>query len=148
MQYLTILGSTGSVGASTLDVVARNLQQFEVVALSARSQIDVLFGQCCQFSPQFAVVFDETAASRLQEQLRNAGMSTEVLWGVQALERVAALPEVTTVVAAIVGIAGLRATLAAARSGKKYCWPTRSRWLPQELCSCLQCAAMVRSYCR
>ncbi len=119
MQYLTILGSTGSVGASTLDVVARNLQQFEVVALSARSQIDVLFGQCCQFSPQFAVVFDETAASRLQEQLRNAGMSTEVLWGVQALERVAALPEVTTVVAAIVGIAGLRATLAAARSGKK-----------------------------
>jgi 1-deoxy-D-xylulose-5-phosphate reductoisomerase len=119
MQYLTILGSTGSVGASTLDVVARNLQQFEVVALSARSQIDVLFGQCCQFSPQFAVILDETAASRLQEKLRNAGMPTEVLWGVQALERVAALPEVTTVVAAIVGIAGLRATLAAARSGKK-----------------------------
>lgn len=119
MQYLTILGSTGSVGVSTLDVVARNPQRFTVTALTARSQVDVLFDQCCRFTPRFAVVLDEMAAEDLRQQLRNAGMATEVLCGVAALERVATLPEVTTVVAAIVGIAGLRPTLAAARLGKK-----------------------------
>ncbi len=119
MQYLTILGSTGSVGVSTLDVVARNPNRFVVTALTAKSQIDVLFDQCCCFTPRFAVVLDEASAERLRLQLRDAGISTEVLCGIQALERVAMLPEITTVVAAIVGIAGLRPTLAAARSGKK-----------------------------
>jgi len=119
MQYLTILGSTGSVGTSTLDVIARNPQQFEVIALSARSQTDVLLDQCRRFTPRFAAVLDEASATRLQQQLHSTGTPTEVLWGAQALERIAALPEVTTVVAAIVGIAGLRSTLAAARSGKK-----------------------------
>ncbi len=119
MQNLTILGSTGSVGVSTLDVVARNPLHFQVTALTAKSQIDELYDQCCRFSPCYAVVLDEIAAHRLQQKLRNTGSSTEVLCGVHALERVAALPEVTTVVAGIVGIAGLRATLAAARSGKK-----------------------------
>lgn len=119
MQNLTILGSTGSVGVSTLDVVARNPLHFQVTALTAKSQIDALYDQCCRFSPCYAVVLDEIAAHRLQQKLRNTGSSTEVLCGVHALERVAALPEVTTVVAGIVGIAGLRATLAAARSGKK-----------------------------
>ena len=119
MEYLTILGSTGSVGVNTLDVVARNPGRFELIALTARSQIDMLFEQSCRFKPQYAVVLDESLASRLQQQLRDAGVPTEVLCGVQAMEQVAALPQVTTVVAAIVGIAGLRSTLAAARSGKK-----------------------------
>lgn len=119
MQHLTILGSTGSVGVSTLDVVARNPQRFTVAALAARSRDDVLFEQCRRFVPKHAVLLDPAAAERLQKNLRTAGLSTTVLCGAHELERVAGLPEVTTVVAAIVGIAGLRPTLAAARSGKK-----------------------------
>lgn len=119
MQHLTILGSTGSIGASTLDVVSRNPGRFAVQALTARSQDGVLFEQCCRFSPAYAVLLDQAAARRLKERLQSTGSTTEVLCGTEALERVAALPEVTTVVAAIVGIAGLRPTLAAARSGKK-----------------------------
>jgi 1-deoxy-D-xylulose-5-phosphate reductoisomerase len=119
MQYLTILGSTGSVGVSTLDVVSRNPGRFRVVALAARSQDELLFEQCRCFEPKHAVLLDSVAAERLQTRLRAAGLPTTVLCGASELERVAALPEVTTVVAAIVGIAGLWPTLAAARSGKK-----------------------------
>ncbi len=119
MQYLTILGSTGSVGVSTLDVVARNPERFTVTALAARSRDDVLFEQCRRFVPKHAVLLDPVAADRLQKNLRAAGLSTTVLCGASGLVRVAALAEVTTVVAAIVGIAGLRSTLAAAQSGKK-----------------------------
>ena len=119
MQHLTILGSTGSVGVSTLDVIARNPQRFAVTALAARSRDDVLFEQCRRFLPKHAVLVDPAAAERLQKQLKAAGLSTTVSCGASELECVAALPEVTTVVAAIVGIAGLRPTLAAARSGKK-----------------------------
>ena len=119
MQHLTILGSTGSVGVSTLDVVARNPRRFKVTALAARSRDDVLFEQCRRFEPEYAVLLDPVAAERLRTRLRAAGLSATVLCGTSELERVAALSEVTTVVAAIVGIAGLRPTLAAARSGKK-----------------------------
>lgn len=119
MQHLTILGSTGSVGVSTLDVVARNPGKFTVTALTARSRDDVLFEQCRRFGPQHAVLLDSAAAERLQKKLKAAGLPTTVSCGAVELERVAALPEVTTVVAAIVGIAGLRSSLAAAQSGKK-----------------------------
>jgi len=119
MENLTILGSTGSIGASTLDVVARHPRRYRVLALTARSQADVLYRQCCRFEPRYAVLLDEEAASQLQSRLRTAGIGTEVLVGAAALERVAALAETDIVVAAIVGIAGLRATLSAARSGKK-----------------------------
>jgi len=119
MQHLTILGSTGSVGVSTLDVVARNPGRFVVAALAARSRDDVLFSQCRRFAPKYAVLVDPAAAERLQKNLRAADVPTTVLCGTAELERVAALPEVNTVVAAIVGIAGLRPTLAAAQSGKK-----------------------------
>lgn len=119
MQYLTILGSTGSVGASTLDVVARNPGRFALTALAARSSDDLLFDQCRRFVPKYAVLLDPAAAERLQKRLQGEALPTTVLCGAGELERVAALPEVTTVVAAIVGIAGLRPTLAAARSGKK-----------------------------
>ncbi|MBY0267291.1 MAG: 1-deoxy-D-xylulose-5-phosphate reductoisomerase [Burkholderiales bacterium] len=119
MQRLTILGSTGSIGASTLDVVARNSGQFEVVALTARSRADLLCEQCLRFRPRYAVLADAAAAGLLQQELAAAGSATEVLSGTAALEQVASLPEVTTVMAAIVGIAGLRASLAAARGGKR-----------------------------
>jgi 1-deoxy-D-xylulose-5-phosphate reductoisomerase len=118
-QRLTILGSTGSVGASTLDVVARHRDRFEVVALTARHQTDVLFNQCCEFRPRIAVLLEPAAARELQRRLREAGIACEVRSGIKSLEDVASLPDVDTVMAAIVGIAGLRPTLAAARSGKK-----------------------------
>jgi 1-deoxy-D-xylulose-5-phosphate reductoisomerase len=118
-QRLTILGSTGSVGASTLDVVARHRDRFEVVALTARHQADVLFNQCIEFRPRIAVMLEPAAAQGLHQRLLEAGMKCEVRSGIQALEEVASLPDVDTVMAAIVGIAGLRPTLAAARSGKK-----------------------------
>jgi 1-deoxy-D-xylulose-5-phosphate reductoisomerase len=119
MQHLTVLGSTGSIGTSTLDVVARHPDRFRVVALTANSQVDLLFKQCEQFKPDYAVLLDEAAASGLRRCLKDAGISTEVLCGVAALEQVSVLPEVDAVMAAIVGAAGLRPTLAAARAGKK-----------------------------
>jgi 1-deoxy-D-xylulose-5-phosphate reductoisomerase len=119
IQHITILGSTGSIGTSTLDVVGRHPDKFKIVALTANSQVDLLFRQCRQFKPRYAVMLDGAAAIRLRELVRDAGMVTEVLTGIEALEQVAVLPEVDAVMAAIVGAAGLRPTLAAARAGKK-----------------------------
>lgn len=119
MQNLTILGSTGSIGTNTLDVVARHPERFRVFALTAYRQVDVLFQQCVQFKPKYAVLLDEAAVARLREMVRDAGLPVEVLSGVAALEQVCVEDEVDTVMAAIVGAAGLRPTLAAARAGKK-----------------------------
>lgn len=119
VQHLTILGSTGSVGANTLDVVAQHPQRFRVVALTAHQRIDTLLEQCKRFAPQFAVVTDATAARAFEQRVLAAGLDTHVLCGIEALEKVSSLPEVDTVMAAIVGIAGLRPTLAAAAAGKK-----------------------------
>jgi len=118
-QRIAILGSTGSIGSSTLDVVARHPDRFEVIALTANSQTDLLFRQCVQFDPRYAVLLDEGSAGDLRGRVRDTGLRTEILGGMAALERIAALPEVDTVMAAIVGAAGLRPTLAAARAGKK-----------------------------
>jgi 1-deoxy-D-xylulose-5-phosphate reductoisomerase len=118
-QRLTILGSTGSVGSNTLDVVARHRERFEVVALTARNQTETLFAQCLEHRPRFAVMLDAGAAKDLRRRLRGAGVKCEVREGVEALEEMASLAGVDTVMAAIVGIAGLRPTLAAARAGKK-----------------------------
>ncbi len=119
IQRLTILGSTGSIGASTLDVVARHPRRFSVVALTANSDVDALFQQCRRHTPAFAVMVDAGAARALEQRIAQAGLKTRVLCGMEALEKVACLPEVDTVMAAIVGIAGLRPTLAAAAGGKK-----------------------------
>ncbi len=118
-RNIVILGSTGSIGVSTLDVIARHRAGFKVIALSAHRRIEVLFGQCAEFEPQYAVVGDARSAEQLAARLHAAGSSTEVLCGEQALERIAALPQADTVMAAIVGIAGLRATLAAVQAGKR-----------------------------
>ncbi len=119
LQRITVLGATGSIGCSTLDVVARHPGRFEVFALSAQRQADKLFEQCLAHRPRYAVLGEVAAADRLQARLRAAGSDTEVLAGAAALETVAAHPEVDAVMAAIVGAAGLRPTLAAARAGKK-----------------------------
>jgi len=116
---LSVLGSTGSIGKSTLDVVARHPDRYQIFALTANRQDELLFEQCRQFAPCFAVLLDEEAAERLRQRVAGSGLQTEVLCGVEALEQVAAAPEVDAVMAAIVGAAGLRPTLAAARAGKK-----------------------------
>ena len=119
MTCLTVLGSTGSIGKSTLDVVARHPEKYRVIALTAYRQDELLFAQCEQFKPSYAVLLDEAAAARLKQRVAAAGLKVQVLCGEQALEQVASLPEVDVVMAAIVGAAGLRPSLAAARAGKK-----------------------------
>ena len=119
LRGIVVLGSTGSIGVNTLDVIARHPGRFKVVALTAHRQIDALFDQCLKFRPQYAVVGDARGAELLSLRLRTSGNSTEVLCGESGLGRVAALPQVDTVMAAIVGIAGLRATLAAVQAGKR-----------------------------
>jgi 1-deoxy-D-xylulose-5-phosphate reductoisomerase len=116
---LTILGATGSIGVSTLDVVARHPERFEVVALTGHRQVDVLAAQCRKFRPAFAVVGSAVEAQRLASLLKEEGLRTEVLHGADALAHVASLPEVDAVMAAIVGAAGLPPTMAAARAGKR-----------------------------
>ena len=118
-QRVCILGATGSVGTSTLDVMARHPGRFEVFALTAHSRIDDLFAQCVQWKPRFAAVPDAALARALRERLNAQGMATEVLDTPQALCDLAAHPEVDAVMAAIVGAAGLAPCLAAARAGKR-----------------------------
>ncbi len=118
-QKLTVLGATGSIGVSTLDVVARHPDRYEIVALTGNSRIDVLAEQCLAHRPRYAVIGRTEDAAGLQARLRAAGLATEVLAGPQALEFVAALPEVNAVMAAIVGAAGMPPALAAARAGKR-----------------------------
>ncbi|MBU0688381.1 MAG: 1-deoxy-D-xylulose-5-phosphate reductoisomerase [Gammaproteobacteria bacterium] len=119
MQNITVLGSTGSIGKSTLDVVARHPDRYRIIALTANQQDELLFEQCRQFRPHFAVLLDEAAAERLRKHIAIAGLDVEVLCGNEALVRVATLPDVDAVMAAIVGAAGMRPTLAAAEAGKK-----------------------------
>ncbi|MCF6255694.1 MAG: 1-deoxy-D-xylulose-5-phosphate reductoisomerase [Gammaproteobacteria bacterium] len=116
---VTVLGATGSIGVSTLDVIARHPERYRVVALTANTQVDRLFEQCRAFAPEYAVLADATAAEQLQQRLRAAGLETTVLSGVDSLEMVAALEQTRQVMAAIVGAAGLRPTLAAAYAGKR-----------------------------
>ena len=116
-RNLTILGATGTIGMNTLDVVAMHPDKFRVVALTGQNQVERLATQCRQFKPLYAVVLDEPRAKELRYLL--ADTKTEVLCGERALEEVASAPEVDTVMAAIVGAAGLKPALAAARAGKR-----------------------------
>ena len=118
-QRLVILGSTGSIGTSTLDVVSRHPERFEVWGLSAQQRVDELIAQCVQWRPRWAVVPDEARARGVRDALRAQGVATQVLGGAQGLCDMAADPEVDSVMAAIVGAAGLPPCLAAARAGKR-----------------------------
>ena len=117
-QVLTILGSTGSIGESTLDVVSRHPEKFRVFALAGHRQVDKLAAQCKQFCPEYAVVGDAGHAAELEKKLKQEGISTQVLYGSQALIDVASADEVSGVMCAIVGAAGLPSALAAAQKGK------------------------------
>jgi 1-deoxy-D-xylulose-5-phosphate reductoisomerase len=118
-QLITVLGATGSIGLSTLDVIARHPQRYQVFALTGYSRLAELQALCVRHAPRFAVVPDDTSASILRDALRVAGSLTEVLVGEQSLCDVSMAPEVDAVMAAIVGAAGLRPTLAAVQAGKK-----------------------------
>ncbi|MDR2219426.1 MAG: 1-deoxy-D-xylulose-5-phosphate reductoisomerase [Methylobacillus sp.] len=119
LKNITILGSTGTIGVNTLDVIARHPQRYRAYALTAHTRIEPLLEQCRHFNPVYAVVGDEAAAETLVRQLKNENLETQVLCGAEALEKVVSLPEVDAVMAAIVGAAGLRPALAAARAGKR-----------------------------
>ncbi|MDT3418766.1 1-deoxy-D-xylulose-5-phosphate reductoisomerase [Pseudomonas protegens] len=119
VQQITVLGATGSIGLSTLDVIARHPDRYQVFALTGFTRLAELLALCVKHEPRFAVVPEASAASRLQQDLRAAGLATQVLVGEQGLCEVASAPEVDVVMAAIVGAAGLRPTLAAVEAGKK-----------------------------
>ena len=118
-QKITILGSTGSIGKNTLDVVARHPDRYEVFALSAATQVDLMLEQCAQFKPRFAVMASAPHAQLLAEKIKQNGLPTSVLQAPGALEIIASHEEVNAVMAAIVGAAGLSPCLAAARAGKR-----------------------------
>lgn len=118
MKRITILGSTGSIGKSTLAILTHHRDKFEVVALTAKSQLDLLFQQCLQFNPMYAVMPTQEQAKQLQQKIQESKLKTEVLFGKEALANVAKLPEVDYVMAGIVGAAGLMPTMAAVQAGK------------------------------
>ena len=118
-QRLAVLGSTGSIGTNTLDVVARHPDRFDVVALTAATQVDAMLAQCEQFRPRVVAMASEPHARELAEKIKQKGLPTQVEWAQAAIENIASSAEVDTVMAAIVGAAGLASCLAAARAGKR-----------------------------
>lgn len=118
-QRVSVLGSTGSIGVSTLDVISRHPERFEVFALSASTQVDLMLSQCAQFRPTFVVMASTPHAHLLIEKLKQNSLHVQVLIGSDALEIIASHPDVDTVMAAIVGAAGLPSCMAAARAGKR-----------------------------
>lgn len=116
---ITVLGSTGSIGRNTLDVIARHPEQYQVFALTGFTQIELLAQQCDIFQPKYAVLIDPFLAKQLQDRLKSNNIPTEVICGEKALEDVCETASVDAVMSAIVGAAGLKPTLAAARSGKR-----------------------------
>jgi len=118
-QRITVLGSTGSIGVNTLDVVARHPDRFEVFALSAARQVDLMLAQCLRFEPEFAVMASAPHAQQLVDELAKTSLRTRVLTSSDALERIASHERVHAVMAAIVGAAGLPPCMAAARAGKR-----------------------------
>lgn len=116
---VTVLGATGSIGVSTLNVIAQHPQRYRVVALTANRQVERIVAQCREFSPEYVVMADFDAAEQVQQQLKTEGIEATVLSGVEGLETVATLDQTQQVMAAIVGAAGLRPTLAAVKAGKR-----------------------------
>jgi len=118
-QHITVLGATGSIGASTLDVIARHPQRYAVFALSAATRVAAMLRLCARFAPQYAVMHSPAHACQLAQALRAQGSTTQVLQGADALQTISSHPQVDMVMAAIVGAAGLAPCLAAAAAGKR-----------------------------
>jgi 1-deoxy-D-xylulose-5-phosphate reductoisomerase len=118
-QCITILGSTGSIGTSTLDVLSRHPDQYRIHALTASSQVELMLAQCASFKPEVAVMVQESAGRQLADRVQAEGLPVQVRWGAAALDEVASAPQVDAVMAAIVGAAGLSPCIAAALAGKR-----------------------------
>lgn len=118
-RRVVVLGSTGSIGVNTLDVIARHPERFEVFALTAATRVEAMLAQCARHRPVYAVMADEAHGRSLEARCRAEGLPTQVLWGASAIDMVAGHEQVDTVMAAIVGAAGLAPCLAAARTGKR-----------------------------
>ena len=118
-QNITVMGRTGSIGTNTLDVLSRHPERFEVFALTASTQVELILSQCAIFKPRFAVMAHEAAGRQLADRVKAEGLTVQVLWGSEALCQVASHPDVHAVMAAIVGAAGLPPCLAAAKAGKR-----------------------------
>lgn len=116
---VVVLGSTGSIGTNTLDVVQRHSDQYEVLALTASQNVEAMWAQCGRHRPRYAVMADASAGRRLKELCQSHGVQTQVLWGSKAIDEIAEHPDADIVMAAIVGAAGLSPCLAAARAGKR-----------------------------
>lgn len=119
MQNITILGSTGTIGQQTLDVIARHPSEYKVFALAANTNVEALLKQCIQFKPEIAVMLDDKAAQELHMKLKSHNLKVEVISGMTGLEQVSSEAQVDIVMAAIVGAAGLKPAMAAARAGKR-----------------------------
>lgn len=119
MLNVTILGSTGTIGKQTLDVIARHPTKFNLFALTANTNVDLLFAQCLQYSPRYAALLNSAGGEQLEQKLKSTGSATQVLTGIEAMEMLSAHVEVDVVMAAIVGAAGLRPAIAAANAGKR-----------------------------
>ncbi len=148
MKHLTILGSTGSIGCSTLDVIRHNPDEFSVTALVAGKNVARMVEQCLEFRPRFAVMDDEASAAALRAALREQGSQTEVLAGRDAACEMAALDEVTQVMAAIVGAPGFCRRLRPSPQVSKCYWRIKSRWSPAGDCLWTPWPAAARSCCR
>lgn len=118
MKKITILGSTGSIGIQTLDVVRRHREDFEVVAVTGGENVDRMLEQIGEFSPRYAVMKDEETAEKLAGQVREKHISCDILWGMEGFIQVSVLPEIDLVVAAMVGMVGLRPVMRAIQAGK------------------------------
>ena len=118
-QRVCVLGSTGSIGVNTLDVLSRHPERFEVFALSGATQVDLMLEQCARFAPRYAVMASDPHAQLLAQKVKDNGLAVQVFSGPQAIEMIASHESVDSVMAAIVGAAGLAACLAAARAGKR-----------------------------
>ncbi|MBI5612131.1 MAG: 1-deoxy-D-xylulose-5-phosphate reductoisomerase [Gammaproteobacteria bacterium] len=119
MRGVSLLGSTGSIGESALDVLARHPQRYRVLALSGNTRVDALFEQCRRYRPAYAAMYDAASAARLAERVRATGLGIEVLSGPEGLAHIASLPQADIVLAGMVGAVGLLPTLAAVRAGKR-----------------------------
>lgn len=119
VKNIALLGATGSIGLSTLDVIARHPEKYRAAALSANSKVDELLNLCAKFKPDIAVITEPTGYPALRDGLKALGLATRAMCGTQALNEIAAAPEFDTVLAAIVGAAGMPSTLAAAKAGKR-----------------------------
>ncbi len=128
MKKVLILGSTGSIGLSTLDVLARNPDQFELWGITANSNSAQLLEQIRQYQPEYAVINDEVAALDISKKVKAEGIDTKVLTGAENLQELAGHDEVDIVMAAIVGAAGLLPTLKAVEAGKECFWLTKKHW--------------------